>query len=77
MIAAAQYGKHNAKRESYGHSLAFDPWGKLLVDAGGCESSDSSITTPSVVFCEIHRKEIDETRRRMPVQEHRKNAKYH
>jgi predicted amidohydrolase len=35
VIAAAQYGKHNAKRESYGHSLIIDPWGQILADAGG------------------------------------------
>jgi predicted amidohydrolase len=25
MIAAAQVGQHNEKRESYGHSLVYDP----------------------------------------------------
>lgn len=30
VIAAAQWGKHNAKRESYGHTLAIDPWGTVL-----------------------------------------------
>jgi deaminated glutathione amidase len=27
VIAAAQYGKHNEKRESYGHSIVVDPSG--------------------------------------------------
>jgi len=35
VIAAAQVGRHNGKRESYGHSLAVDPWGEVLADAGG------------------------------------------
>ncbi len=30
VIAAAQWGKHNAKRESYGHTLAIDPWGTVI-----------------------------------------------
>jgi predicted amidohydrolase len=30
VIAAAQWGKHNEKRESYGHSLIVDPWGTVL-----------------------------------------------
>lgn len=30
MIAAAQAGRHNAKRESYGHALIVDPWGKII-----------------------------------------------
>lgn len=53
VIAAAQMGKHNEKRESYGHSLAYDPWGSILCDAGGCDgfgtvgSSDSSPATSS------------------------------
>uniref|UniRef100_A0A0G4FPE5 CN hydrolase domain-containing protein n=1 Tax=Chromera velia CCMP2878 TaxID=1169474 RepID=A0A0G4FPE5_9ALVE len=34
VIAAAQAGVHNAKRESYGHSVVFDPWGDSL-----CETS--------------------------------------
>lgn len=30
VVAAAQWGKHNAKRESYGHSLVIDPWGTVV-----------------------------------------------
>lgn len=30
VVAAAQHGKHNEKRESYGHSLVVDPWGTLV-----------------------------------------------
>ena len=29
VVAAAQWGKHNEKRESYGHTLVVDPWGTL------------------------------------------------
>ena len=42
VIAAAQAGRHNEKRESYGHSLVVDPWGKVLADAG--DASPSLIT---------------------------------
>lgn len=28
VIAAAQAGKHSEKRESYGHALIIDPWGR-------------------------------------------------
>nr|HEX4315463.1 carbon-nitrogen hydrolase family protein [Kofleriaceae bacterium] len=30
MVAAAQWGKHNAKRESFGHALVVDPWGSVV-----------------------------------------------
>lgn len=30
VIAAAQGGKHNDKRESYGDSLIIDPWGSVV-----------------------------------------------
>ncbi|KXN66115.1 nitrilase and fragile histidine triad fusion protein NitFhit-like protein [Conidiobolus coronatus NRRL 28638] len=32
VISPAQSGKHNEKRESYGHSMVIDPWGKKLID---------------------------------------------
>jgi deaminated glutathione amidase len=34
VIAAAQWGCHNDKIETYGHSLIIDPWGTVLADAG-------------------------------------------
>jgi len=30
VVAAAQWGQHNAKRASYGHSLVIDPWGTVI-----------------------------------------------
>ena len=30
VIAAAQAGKHNENRESWGHSLVVDPWGTVI-----------------------------------------------
>ena len=29
IVAPAQWGKHNEKRESFGHSLIVDPWGVI------------------------------------------------
>jgi len=37
VIAAAQVGSHDDGRETWGHSLIVDPWGKVLVDMGGTE----------------------------------------
>ncbi|CAD7971965.1 unnamed protein product [Amoebophrya sp. A120] len=35
VLAAAQCGKHNEKRASYGHALVVSPWGEVLADCGG------------------------------------------
>lgn len=29
-VTMRQAGRHNEKRESYGHSLIIDPWGKVV-----------------------------------------------
>lgn len=32
VIAPGQYGEHPDKRQTYGHSLIVDPWGKVLAE---------------------------------------------
>src|SRR5881275_1656268 len=34
VLAAAQSGKHENGRETYGHSLVVDPWGRIVAEAG-------------------------------------------
>lgn len=34
VIAAAQSGRHEDGRETYGHSLVVDPWGEVVLDMG-------------------------------------------
>ena len=34
VVAAAQWGYHNEKIQTYGHSVVFDPWGDTLLDLG-------------------------------------------
>ena len=34
VVAAAQFGTHADGRQTYGHSIAIDPWGGILADAG-------------------------------------------
>ena len=37
VIAAAQIGTHDDGRQTYGHALIIDPWGRVLSDAGSTE----------------------------------------
>mmetsp|Transcript_10481 Transcript_10481/g.22399 ORF Transcript_10481/g.22399 Transcript_10481/m.22399 type:complete len:409 (+) Transcript_10481:134-1360(+) len=81
VLAAAQVGKHNEKRESYGHSLAYDPWGEILCDAGGSDGVGTTdgiangigagLPVPSIVLCDIDLDKVAEVRERMPIQQHR------
>jgi predicted amidohydrolase len=34
VVAAAQWGTHNERIQTFGHSLIIDPWGEVLADAG-------------------------------------------
>jgi len=78
VIAAAQFGRHNAKRESYGHSLVVDPWGLVVEDAGGVDGAGTSSGSepPSIITCDIDLDLVRSTRQHMPVEEHRKSAKF-
>src|SRR3546814_5648061 len=38
VVAAAQCGTHGDGRQTYGHSVAIDPWGAILADAEGEEA---------------------------------------
>ncbi len=58
VIAAAQVGKHEDGRETYGHSLVIDPWGDVLLDMGGQDAGLS--------FAEIDPARIAEVRSQLP-----------
>lgn len=58
VVAAAQAGRHDDGRNTYGHSLVVDPWGEVLLDMGG-ESA-------GVAFAEIDLVRIAEVRRQLP-----------
>ncbi len=62
VVAAAQAGRHEDGRETYGHSLVADPWGTVLIEMGG---------EPGLAFAEIDRGAISEVRERIPVMDHR------
>lgn len=57
VFAAAQGGRHENGRETFGHSLIISPWGQVLADAG---------TEPGVVVADIDLAILDDVRRRLP-----------
>ena len=61
VFAAAQGGKHENGRETFGHSLIVDPWGRVLAEGG---------SEPGVVMAEIDPAEIAKARGRIPSLEH-------
>jgi deaminated glutathione amidase len=61
VFAAAQGGKHENGRETFGHSLVVDPWGRVLAE-GGIE--------PCVVMAEIKPSEVALARERIPSLHH-------
>ncbi|USI72207.1 carbon-nitrogen hydrolase family protein [Sphingomonas morindae] len=63
VIAAAQTGRHDDGRETYGHSLVVDPWGEILLDMGA---------TPGLAFVEIDPARVTAARQRIPVLAHRR-----
>lgn len=42
LVAAAQVGKHDDGRTTYGHSLIVSPWGEIAVDLGGLATGHAS-----------------------------------
>jgi len=65
VVAAAQAGSHEDGRKTYGHSLAIDPWGEVLLDMGGDE--------PGVGFAEIDPARIADVRKQLPSLANRRN----
>lgn len=63
VIGAGQGGVHNERRETFGHSMIIDPWGRVLdvLDSG-----------EGIVVADIDLTALHELRRKMPVFAHRR-----
>src|SRR5215211_656972 len=61
VFAAAQGGRHENGRETFGHSLVVDPWGRILAEGD---------TEPGVVLADIDPAEVAAARGRIPSLEH-------
>ena len=61
VFAAAQGGKHENGRETYGHSLVVDPWGRIIAEGG---------TEPGIIVAEIDPAKVAKARARIPSLQH-------
>jgi deaminated glutathione amidase len=61
VFAAAQGGKHESGRETFGHSLVVDPWGRIVAEG------DSE---PGLVLAEIDPAEVAAARAKIPSLHH-------
>jgi deaminated glutathione amidase len=57
VFAAAQGGKHENGRETFGHSLVVDPWGTIVAEAG---------SEPGVIVADIDVAQVAAARARIP-----------
>jgi len=63
VVAAAQAGRHEDGRETFGHSLVIDPWGDVLLDMGDQQG---------LGFADIDLARIADVRSRIPALSHRR-----
>ena len=61
VLAAAQGGTHENGRETFGHSLVVDPWGRIVAEGG---------TEPGVIMAEIDQAAVAAARARIPSLQH-------
>ena len=61
VVAAAQWGQHNDKRQSFGHTLVVDPWGTI---AGEQPEGDG------VVMATLDGEAVEKRRTQMPCLQH-------
>lgn len=61
VMAAAQGGRHDNGRETYGHSLIVSPWGEIIAESG---------SEPGIIMAEIDPARVTEARRQIPSLQH-------
>ena len=66
VFAAAQGGRHENGRDTFGHSLIVDPWGRILAEGD---------TEPGVIVAEIDPAEVAKARARIPSLQHGRRFK--
>ena len=61
VVAPAQFGRHNDRRQSYGRTMIVDPWGQILAQAPDRET---------IVTANLDLDYLDDIRRRLPCLDH-------
>ncbi|KJK84867.1 hypothetical protein H633G_11324, partial [Metarhizium anisopliae BRIP 53284] len=70
VVAAAQVGRHNDKRASYGRSLVVDPWGEVRLRLGGTRNDEGEAEDGAVEeigFVDMDMALWETVRREMPL----------
>jgi predicted amidohydrolase len=65
VVAPAQTGQHEGRRQTHGHALVIDPWGTVLADAG---------QAPGLAMAPVDTKHVARVRAQMPSLRHRQPA---
>lgn len=61
VLAATQGGRHENGRETYGHAMVVDPWGRVIAEGG---------TDPGVILADLDMSAVDMARQRVPALTH-------
>lgn len=61
-----QVGQHSEQRQSYGHAMVVDPWGRVLCDLG---AQGEGVGVVALDF-----DALQQVRARMPIGEHRRDG---
>jgi predicted amidohydrolase len=64
VVSAAQGGHHEDGRDTYGHSMIIDPWGRILAEAG---------TNPGIIVASIDPAASADARARIPALANRRD----
>ncbi|CAI4034303.1 hypothetical protein SMKI_10G0900 [Saccharomyces mikatae IFO 1815] len=61
----------SVKRESWGHSMVIDPWGKIIAQA------NPSTVEPQIIFADLNLESLQKIRNKMPLWNQRRDDLFH
>lgn len=72
VIAAAQCGRHNGKRVSYGDSVVVAPWGDIVgrldrVEDADAEKEGEGVRDPQLLTVDLDLESVEKARREVPL----------